>query len=84
MPGMDGLALLGEIKKDERLRNIPVVVTSVEGSQKRVDEFLKTGATDYIQKPFTPEEIRDKLNKVLGAMPYEEGTPAAGDEGLDF
>jgi two-component system chemotaxis response regulator CheY len=84
MPGMDGLALLGEVRKDEHLKNVPVLVTSVEGSQKRVDEFLKTGATDYIQKPFTPEEIRDKLNKVLGAKPYEEGTPASGDEELDF
>ena len=84
MPGMDGLELLCEIQKDDVLKTVPVVVMSVEGSQKRVHEFLEHGAADYIKKPFTPEETRDKLYKALGGMPYGEGQPAEGDDGLDF
>lgn len=84
MPGMDGMELLCEIKKDELLKTIPVVVTSVEGSRKRVEAFLEHGAAEYIKKPFTPEEAREKLNKVLGVNPNGEEKPVPGDENLDF
>jgi two-component system chemotaxis response regulator CheY len=84
MPGMDGMQLLCELQKDELLKTVPVVITSVEGSQKRMYEFLENGAAGYIKKPFTPEETRDKLNKVLGVISNGEEESAAGDEELDF
>lgn len=84
MPGMDGMELLREIKSDKLLETVPVVVTSVEGSRKRINAFLECGADGYIKKPFTPEEAREELNRVLGANLYEEGRNAKGDEGLDF
>ena len=84
MPGMDGMEFLREIKKDELLNTIPVVVMSVEGSRKRVDAFLENGAAGYIKKPFTPETARDKLNKVLGVDPHGEEESVTGDENLDF
>ena len=84
MPGMDGMELLKEIKKDDVLKTIPVVITSVEGSQARVSAFFENGAAGYIKKPFTPEEARDKLNNILGVSSHGETKPAEGDEGLDF
>ena len=84
MPRMDGMELLRVIKKDELLRTVPVVVTSVEGSRSRVNAFLENGAAGYIKKPFTPEEARDKLNNVLGVNQYGEEPPDGGDENLDF
>ena len=84
MPHMDGMELLQELKRDDQLKIIPVVVTSVEGSQKRVDAFMAQGAAGYIKKPFTPEDARDILNHALGANPNGETKTAAGSESLDF
>jgi two-component system chemotaxis response regulator CheY len=84
MPDMNGLELMSEMQKDDTLRSIPVIMTTVEGSQKRVKEFIKSGATDYIKKPFTPEETREKLNKVLGGTTNGEKSPDTGDEEFDF
>lgn len=84
MPHMDGMELLRELKKNAQLKTIPVVVTSVEGSRKRVDTFMALGAAGYISKPFTPEEARDKLNHVLGVTLNGEEKTAASGEGFDF
>ena len=66
MPNMDGLQLISELKKDETFKDIPVVFITTEGSTRRVQEFMEKGAAGYIQKPFTPEEIRQKLNNFMG------------------
>ena len=84
MPGMNGLELMSEIKKDELLKSIPIIMTTVEGSRRRVKAFMEKGAADYIKKPFTPEEAREKLCKVMGGMSDEEESPDTGDEALDF
>ena len=84
MPDMNGLELMSEMQKDELLRSIPVIMTTVEGSQKRVKEFIEGGATDYIKKPFTPEETREKLNKVLEGKANGEEGPDTGNEEFDF
>ena len=84
MPQMDGMELLRELKKDNQLKIIPVVVTSVEGSRKRVDAFMAQGAAGYIKKPFTPEEAKEKLNHVLGVNSNGETKTAASGESLDF
>jgi two-component system chemotaxis response regulator CheY len=83
MPDMDGLELLDNMKKDDTFKALPVVVVSTEGSDKRVEEFLKMGA-EYIKKPFTPEEIKQKLNLIMGEPEDGEGTLDNGDEELDF
>jgi two-component system chemotaxis response regulator CheY len=86
MPEMDGLKLLDEMKKNESLMSIPVVMITTEGSKLRVKEFLDKGATAYIKKPFSPEEIKQKLNRIMGETSDgdEQGSPDVGDEELDF
>lgn len=84
MPDMDGLQLIEEMKRDEILRAIPVVVITTEGSQKRLDQFKERGAAEYVHKPFTPEQIAAKLNLVLGESGDGDGRPPQGDEDLDF
>lgn len=83
MPGMNGLELIEEMKKDDVFKSIPLVMVTTEGSRERVEMFIKTGAADYIRKPFTPEEIRSKLGKIMGEEDGQ-GTGDQGDEGLDF
>ena len=61
MPKMDGLQLLGRVKSDPDFRDIPMVMVTAEGSQAKVMEAVTLGAAGYIRKPFTPEQIKDKL-----------------------
>ena len=84
MPVMNGLELLKEMKKDEMSGSIPVVMITTEGSKERVDEFMEKGAAGYIKKPFTPEQIKQRLSSIMGETEDEEGNFDNGDEGLDF
>lgn len=84
MPDMNGLQLIGEMKKDETLEAIPVVMVTTEGSDQRVRQFMEKGAAGYIKKPFTPEEIRRKLNDIMGESEDGERSPDINDEELDF
>ena len=86
MPEMDGLELLDEMKKNESLMSIPVVMITTEGSNQRVEEFLDKGAMAYIKKPFSPEEIKEKLNRIMGEPSDEDEQESfdVGDDELDF
>jgi len=82
MPDINGIELIQEMKRDEVLNAIPVLVVTTEGSQKKMNEFIKEGATGYVKKPFTPETIRFELIKILGG-PQDEGSIEDGDDELD-
>lgn len=86
MPEMDGLMLLEEMQKNESFMSIPVVMITTEGSKQRIEEFLEKGAMAYIKKPFSPEEIKHKLNRIMGepSDEDEQGSLDIGDEELDF
>ncbi|MFO7784300.1 MAG: response regulator [Desulfatiglandales bacterium] len=84
MPEMNGLEMLAEMKKDEVLRSVPVVMVTTEGSRERIDLFMRMGVTDYVKKPFTPEEVRSKLDRILGEDEDGQGPVDDDDEGLDF
>ncbi len=61
MPNMDGLQLLNQLRADLMYRNVPVFMITTEGSQTKVMEAVSLGATGYLRKPFTPEQIQEKL-----------------------
>ncbi len=84
MPEMDGLQLIEEMKKDELMASVPVVVVTTEGSKQKIEMFMEKGASDYVQKPFTPEQIKDKLSRILGEPEDGEGEIDDSDEDLDF
>jgi len=65
MPNMDGIALLGRLKADEAYRSIPVLMVTTEGSQAKVLQALELGAKGYVKKPFTAEQIKEKLVGVI-------------------
>jgi two-component system chemotaxis response regulator CheY len=65
MPHMDGLQLLSRIKEMEHLRNVPVIMITTEGGQGKVMEAVQLGATGYVRKPFTAEQIKEKLTGIL-------------------
>ncbi len=65
MPLMNGLEMIRVLKKEDMFQNIPVVLITTEGSEKRLEEAYALGIKGYIQKPFHPEAIRDILNRIM-------------------
>ncbi|MBW2000909.1 MAG: response regulator [Deltaproteobacteria bacterium] len=84
MPNMSGLELISEMKKDEMLKLIPVVMVTTEGSEKRIQESMKLGASGYIKKPFLPEEIKRTLSAIMGEDEDGQRDHDEDDEGIDF
>jgi len=84
MPNMNGMELITEMKKNQLLRSIPVVMVTTEGGEKRVKEAMKVGASGYIKKPFLPEEIRSTLTSIMGEAEDGQRHDDEGLEGGDF
>ena len=61
MPNMDGIEFLRNLKASESWKELPVVMVSTEGSQAKVLEAVGLGAAGYVRKPFTAEQIKEKL-----------------------
>jgi two-component system chemotaxis response regulator CheY len=65
MPKMDGLQLLASLKASAQWRTIPVVMITTEGGETKVAEAVKLGAAGYVRKPFTADQIKEKLAGIL-------------------
>jgi len=69
MPEMNGIELLRVCKDDPQLSNIPFIMVTAEAQKKAVMEAIKAGVDNYITKPFTPERLKDAINKVAPRNP---------------
>lgn len=65
MPNMNGFQLLGEIKKDDKLKHIPVLMVTAEARKEDIVMAAQQGASGYIVKPFTKATLEDKVNNIL-------------------
>ena len=65
LPGMDGLGVCREIKQQEKLRSIPIIMLTAKGEE--VDRIvgLELGADDYMTKPFSPRELILRIKAIL-------------------
>ncbi len=61
MPNMDGIELLREVKAKDGLKDVPIVMITTEGSKAKVMEAVELGAAGYVRKPFTADQIKEKL-----------------------
>ncbi len=73
MPDMDGFEVFQEMKKDESLKTIPVVMLTgirekvgIGFSADEMKDYMGERPTDYIEKPIDPAKLREAINKVLG------------------
>jgi len=67
MPDMDGWEVYQQIKADETLRSIPVIVVTAKAQS--IDKALGlhiAKVEDYIAKPFSPQELIESVEKILG------------------
>lgn len=68
MPNMDGLALLRNIRSDEALKKIPVLMVTAEAQKESIVAAAQAGASGYVVKPFTAATLDEKLNKIFQNM----------------
>ncbi len=61
MPNMNGIEMLAKIKEKATLTQAPIIMVTTEGSQEKVMQALELGARGYVRKPFTPDQIKEKL-----------------------
>lgn len=65
MPNMDGFELISRVKESGYFKEIPIIVlSSLESSEDRI-KCLRLGADDYLVKPFNPEELLIRIEKIL-------------------
>lgn len=65
MPELSGIELCRMVKSDEELKDTPVFLLTAKGQDTDKQLGLKSGATLYITKPFSPKALLDMVNKVL-------------------
>lgn len=65
MPVMDGLEFLRQVQRDNLASGIPVVMITTESGEEHVREALAAGAQGYIRKPFTPDQVRERVLPLL-------------------
>ncbi len=68
MPNMDGMTLLRNIRADEALKKIPVLMVTAEAKKENIIAAAQAGANGYVVKPFTAVTLDEKLNKILQSM----------------
>lgn len=66
MPVMTGLEMVEEMKADDSLESIPVVVISTEGSAARIHQMEQMGVNGFLRKPFQPAALKKIIDNVLG------------------
>ena len=66
MPGgISGYDVCKAVKTTDELSDIPVLMLSAKSQQKDIEEGLSVGADEYITKPFSPEKLTAKINKLI-------------------
>lgn len=65
MPRMNGMQCLEEIKKNERIKNIPVYMYSTSADARTITETKNLGAKEFIIKPSSIPALTEKLNSIL-------------------
>ncbi len=70
MPRRDGYELCRAIRADEQLRDVPVILLTVQDEQERRMEGLREGADAYLTKPFHPDELRQRIENLISVRRY--------------
>ena len=65
MPGMQGIDLLREIRKDDDLKHMPVMMVTAEAKKEQIVAAAQAGVNGYIVKPFTAATLKGKLEKIF-------------------
>ena len=78
MPDINGLELVSFVRKNERYREIPLLIISTQSSERDRARGLALGANGFLAKPFTAEALRDAVTQSLSGRGSNPGDAAAG------
>ena len=67
MPSMDGLEFLRQIRAQNLAPGVPVVMITTESSEEHVKQAILAGAQGYIRKPFTAEQVKERVLPLINA-----------------
>ncbi len=65
MPKMTGIELLKKVRADDNLKDIPFLMVTAEAQKENIVEAVKAKVSNYIVKPFTPETLGEKIEKIF-------------------
>lgn len=65
MPNLDGLEMLKQIRADDNLKELPVLMVTAEAKKENIIAAAQAGANGYVVKPFTSATLEEKLNKIF-------------------
>ena len=65
MPGMTGIDLLKEIRKDDHLASLPTLMVTAEAKRDQIVEAAQAGVNGYVVKPFTAQVLKEKIDKIF-------------------
>ena len=65
MPNMTGLDLLKEIRANEKLKDLKVLLVTAEAEKENIVQAAQAGVNDYVVKPFTADVLEQKINKIF-------------------
>ena len=71
MPVMTGIEMLGKLKAESDLSDIPVIMLTAESGKENVMQIVKMGVKDYIVKPFKGEQLIERAKNILKLRPVE-------------
>jgi two-component system, chemotaxis family, chemotaxis protein CheY len=72
MPNMNGYEFLKTVKGDSRYRSIPVIMLTTVSQKEKMIEAIRSGAKQYLTKPFSSETLLTKIVQALGIDSLEE------------
>ena len=65
MPGMTGIDLLKEVRADQRLSILPVLMVTAEAKRDQIIAAAQAGVNGYVVKPFTAQALKEKIDKIF-------------------
>lgn len=65
MPNMSGLEFLKEVRKNANTSHIPFLMITAENKRSQILDAAAAGVSGYIVKPFTAQNLNEKLNKMM-------------------
>ena len=66
MPTRNGYEIMRKLKRDPATKDVPVIVVSSKGETTDIEWGKRQGAVDYLPKPFSPDDLLNKVQSVLG------------------
>ncbi len=77
LPGLDGLTVCRELKRDPAISSTPIVMLTAKGEDADIVVGLELGADDYIVKPFSPRVLQARIKAVLRRRDHDEADDAS-------